>query len=52
MSFMKNATKLVDTALCNLYIFSISLGLLVIFFISADFVKSCLRAVALSRWSH
>ena len=39
MSFMKNATKLVDTALCNLYIFSISLGLLVIFFISAALRK-------------
>jgi uncharacterized membrane protein len=45
MSFMKNATKLVDTALCNLYIFSISLGLLVIFFISSalrrKLPKSC-----------
>ncbi len=43
MSFMKNATKLIDTALCNLYIFSISLGLLVIFFISSALRKKLPR---------
>ena len=35
MAYMKNATKLIDTALWNLYIFSVSIGMLLIFFIFA-----------------
>ena len=35
MAYLKNATKIVDTAMCNLVIFCISLGMMIVFFIFA-----------------
>ena len=35
MAYLKNATKIVDTAICNFVIFTAALGMLVIFFVFA-----------------
>ena len=44
MAFLKNATKLIDTAICNLVIFSVSLSALIIFFVFAALRKKLPRA--------